>query len=74
MGVAYLIDKQPIFLTFKQYSLVMEKMRNSGLTSLDKQYSAEFGGKEREDLDWNIINRLVVENSDFKKFINRIGR
>lgn len=63
MGVAYLIDKQPIFLTFKQYSLVMEKMRNSGLTSLDKQYSAEFGGKEREDLDEKIVS-FLKDNKD----------
>ena len=29
--------------------------------------------KEREDLDWNIINRLVSENSDFRDFINTIS-
>lgn len=29
--------------------------------------------KEREDMDWNIIDRLVKENSDFKKFINKIS-
>lgn len=29
--------------------------------------------KEREDLDWNIINRLVEENSDFEIFINKIS-
>ena len=29
--------------------------------------------KEREDLDWNIINRLVEENSDFEMFINKIS-
>ncbi len=29
--------------------------------------------KEREDLDWNIIDRLVSENSDFKDFINTIS-
>lgn len=29
--------------------------------------------KEREDLDWNIINRLVSENSDFRDFIKAIS-
>ena len=29
--------------------------------------------KEREDLDWNIIDRLVSENSDFRDFINTIS-
>lgn len=29
--------------------------------------------KEREDLDWNIINRLVSENSDFRNFIKAIS-
>lgn len=29
--------------------------------------------KEREDLDWNIINRLVEENADFRFFIEKIS-
>lgn len=29
--------------------------------------------KEKDDMDWNIIDRLVKENSDFRKFINKIS-
>lgn len=58
MGVAYFVDDKPIFLTFEKYSLVCKKMREMGLTTLDEEYSAEFGGKERKDLERKTISFL----------------
>lgn len=67
MGVAYIVDKQPIFLTFKNYNFVLKSLTESETTSIEERYAAEIsGGKERERLDKKIIAFLSTN----KEYIN----
>lgn len=65
MGVAYFVDDKPIFLTFKKYNLMCKMMREMGLITLDEEYSAEFGGKERKELEQKIILFLHTHEEIF---------
>ena len=72
MGMAYLVDKEPIFLTFENYGRVLRAMEKLGLKSTDPSESlaAEMGGKARIELDKKIVsflctNKEVVDNGNF---------
>lgn len=72
MGMAYLVDKEPVFLTFENYGRVLRAMEKLGLKSTDpsESFAAEMGGKARIDLDKKIVsflrtNKEIVDSGKF---------
>lgn len=60
----------------KRYPAEMaEKQNNPRYDTEEKllvQLAAEIGG-ERTNIDWQSVNRIVSENTDFHRFIEQVG-
>ena len=67
MGVAYFVDSEPIFLTFKNYNLVLRTMENMGIKSTDIDYSAEFDEESNERIiSFLSNNKELIDNGKFE--------